>query len=121
MSGAGDRSLTAVLKDIAGNVQELVRSEIRLARVEVQTQVGAAVRGAMFVVIGGAFALLALAFVSLAGVYLLSTVVEAWVAALIVAGTAAIIGGLVVGVGIRQMKQVRLALPRTVATLKESV
>ena len=39
MSDAGERSMTAVLKDIAGNVQELVRSEIRLAKVEAQTQV----------------------------------------------------------------------------------
>ena len=39
MSDAGERLMTAVLKDIAGNVQELVRSEIRLAKVEAQTQV----------------------------------------------------------------------------------
>jgi len=121
MNDAGDRSLTAVLKDIAGNIQELVRSEIRLARVEVQTQVRTAVRGTTFVVIGAAFAFLALAFISLAGVYLLSTIVAAWAAALIVAGTAAIIGGVLVGAGLKQMKHVTLAMPRTVANLKESV
>lgn len=121
MSDAGERSLTAVLKDIAGNIQELVRSEIRLAKVEATTQVSTAARGATLVAIGGGFAFLALAFMSLAGVYLLTAVVAAWIAALIVAAAAAVIGGLLVVIGMKQIKTVTLAMPTTVANIKESV
>ena len=33
--GGRERPMTEVLKDIIGNVQEMVRSEVRLARVEI--------------------------------------------------------------------------------------
>lgn len=121
MGDTGERSLASVLKDIAGNVQELVRSEIRLAKVEAQTQVSTAARGAAFLAVGGGFAFLALAFASLAGVYALAKVVPPWAAALIVGAAAAVIGGLLIATGLKQMKNVTLALPKTVASIKESV
>jgi uncharacterized membrane protein YqjE len=121
MGDAGERSLTAVLKDIAGNVQEMVRAEIRLAKVEATEQVTTAARGAAFVAVGGVFAAIALAFVLLGGAYLLAKVVAMWAAVLIVGGAAALIGGLLIAAGIKRMKDVSLALPKTVANLKESV
>ena len=121
MADSSDRSLTTVLKDIAGNLQELVRAEIRLAKVEAQTQVSTAARGAMFIAIGGGLAFVAVACVALASVYLLATLVAAWIAALIVAAAAAVIGGLLVVIGMKQIKTVTLALPKTAASIKESV
>ena len=36
--GGRERPMTEVLKDIIGNVQEMVRSEVRLARVEIRDE-----------------------------------------------------------------------------------
>ena len=36
---AADRSFSDVLQDIIGNVQEMVRSEVRLAKTEIREQV----------------------------------------------------------------------------------
>ena len=121
MTGAGERSIAAVLGDIAGNVREMVRAEIRLAKVEASTQVSTAVRGATFVAAGGGVALVALAFLAIAGMYALATVVALWIAALIVAAAAALIGGLLIMAGMKQMQKVSFAMPKTVATIKEDI
>jgi hypothetical protein len=121
MSGFGERSIAAVLGDIAGNVREMVRAEIRLAKVEAATQVGSAIRGAVFAAAGGGVALVALTFIAIAGMYALATVVALWAAALIVAGIAAVIGGVLIATGLKQMQKVSFALPKTVATIKEDI
>jgi hypothetical protein len=38
----GDRPISAVLQDIVGNIQDIVRSEVRLARTEIGEEVGRA-------------------------------------------------------------------------------
>jgi len=121
MSGIVERSIGAVLGDIVGNVREMVRAEIRLAKVEATTQVSTAVRGAAFAAAGGGIALVALTFVAIAGVYALAKIVAPWAAALIVAGIAAVIGGVLIAAGLKQMQKVSLGLPKTVATIKEDI
>lgn len=121
MSGAGERSIAAVIGDIAGNLQDLVRSEIRLAKVEAKADMGAAARAAMFVAAGGGVAILALALAALAGVYALALVVPPWAAALIVAGVAAAIGGVLLATGFTKIRRMNAILPRTAAAIKESV
>lgn len=121
MSGIVERSIGAVLGDIAGNVREMVRAEIRLAKAEAGEQIRKATRGAILLVAGGGIALLALAFVALAGMYLLATVVALWIAAVIVAAAAAVIAGVLIGVGMKQMQAVTLTMPKTVETIKEDM
>ncbi len=121
MTGAGERSIAAVLGDIAGNIQELVRSEIRLAKAEAKAEVSTAAKGATLLAAGGGVSLVALAFLSLAGVYLLATVMALWIAALIVAAAAAVIGGVLIAVGLKQIRKVTFAMPRTAATIKENL
>jgi hypothetical protein len=100
MGAGSERSIVEVLGDIAGNVREMVRAEIRLAKVETTTQVSTAMRGAAFAAAGGGVALVALTFVAIAGMYALATVVALWIAALIVAGVAAVIGGVLIAAGV---------------------
>ena len=54
-----DRSIASVLSDIVGNVQEIVRAEVRLAKTEVREEIGKARRGLMFVAAGATAAVLA--------------------------------------------------------------
>ena len=121
MAGEGARSIAAVLTDIVGNVQQIVRAEIRLATLEVRQEVGKARRGATLLIVGGVIAVLALAFGLLACVYVLATVVAPWIAAVIVAAVAGIVGGTLVAVGMKQMQHVAIAPPRTMATIEENI
>ena len=121
MAGEGERSITAVLTDIVGNVQQIVRAEIRLATLEMRQEIGKARRSVSLLIIGSAIAVLALAFGLLACVYALATVVAPWLAALIVAAGAGIVGGTLVAAGMKQMQQVAIAPPRTMATIEENI
>jgi uncharacterized membrane protein YqjE len=121
MASWGERSIATVLKDIVGNIQEIVRAEIRLAKVEVRQEVDKAQRGVTMLIVGGAFALLALTFVLLACVYLLAIIVSPWIAALIVAVAASGMGGAFIAVGMKRMRRVAIAPPNVVATMQENI
>jgi len=115
-----NRSISTVLTDIVGNIQEIVRSEMRLAKTEVTEEV-AKLRSASVLMGLGAFMLsVSVLFVLLAVVYALSAVMPAWAAALIVGVGAGVIAALCCGLGIKRFKAVRAA-PKTTATLKENV
>jgi uncharacterized membrane protein YqjE len=121
MAGEGQRSISAVLADIVGNIHQIVRAEIHLATVEVRHEIGKARRSVTLLIIGGAIAALAPAFILLACVYALATVFAPWIAALIVATAAGIVGGTCIAVGVKQIQQVALAPPRTIATIEENI
>jgi uncharacterized membrane protein len=121
MAGEGERSISTVLADIVGNIHQIVRAEIQLASVEVRHEIGKARRGVTLLIIGGAIAALAPAFILLAGVYALATVLAPWIAALTVATAAGIIGGTCVAVGMTQMQRIAFAPPRTMATIEENI
>ena len=121
MNGDSERSIAAVLTDIVGNLQQIIRAEVRLAKVEVREEVGKAKRGAMFMAAGGLLLTLALGAALLSAIYALATIWPAWAAALAVSGMTAVIGGLVLGAGMKQFREVSLAPPRTVATVQENI
>jgi hypothetical protein len=121
VTGGGERSIAEVLTDIVRNAQEIVRAEIRLARLEAWAEIKTAGQGAIWFAAGGIVSLLALVLLSMAGVYALAMVVALWIAALIMAAVAAVIGGLLIAAGLKQMRKVTLAMPRTVAAIKGSV
>jgi uncharacterized membrane protein YqjE len=79
-----ERSVSDVLQDIFGNVQDIVRSEVRLAKVEIQTEAGKTARAAKSLVAGAVLGLYAGGLLLLAAVYRLSIVLAPWLAALVV-------------------------------------
>ena len=114
------RSMAEVLQDIVGNIQEIVRSEFRLARVEIHEETAKALRSAVPLGIGALLALYALGFILLAVVHALSAVVDAWLASLIVGVTVLVISMVLVSVGRKRLKQVK-APEKTIETMKENV
>lgn len=85
-----DRSLGAVVRDIGGNLDRIVRAEIRLAVAELRAGLEAAGAGAMLILAGVACATLAAAFLLLGIMAALALVMPAWLAALLVA---VVVGG----------------------------
>jgi hypothetical protein len=115
----GERSIADLIGDVVGNVQQIVRAEMRLARAELREGAVKVRRGATLVAAGAVVGLLALGYVLLAAVYGLATVVAPWLAALIVAAATGVIAAVCVVGGLKSFKN--LGLPRTAATLEENI
>ena len=115
-----DRSISAVLHDIVGNIQDIVRCEIRMAKTELTEELGKSRSAGMLVGIGALMLTISALFLLLAALYALSLLMPEWAAALIVGAGVGAIAALFVGAGVKRFKAVR-ATPKTVASLKENV
>jgi uncharacterized integral membrane protein len=116
----GERSITDVLQDILGNVQDIVRSEVRLAKSEMVVELTKVKAAAPMLVAGSVAGLLAVLFLVWTIVYALAFVVPMWAAALIVAALLAIVGGMTLTAGLKLLKRVNPP-ERTIASVKENV
>jgi len=116
-----DRSAGDVLKDIVGNVQEIIRSEVRLAKVETTEEITKAKSAAIILGAGGVFGLFATGFVLLAAVYALSLVVASWMAALIVGVVVGIAAAILISRGLDEWNSLNPKPEKTIETVKENV
>ena len=98
------RPLGEVLKDIFGHIAEIVRSEIRLATVELRQEIVELKAAAIAIAVGNILLIYAGIFLLLGLVYALSTIWPAWLAALVVGGGLALIGAVVLRAGIQRLK-----------------
>ena len=115
-----ERSVAEVLQDIFGNVQDIVRSEVRLAKVEIQTEARKTARAAKSLLAGAVMGFYAGGLLLLAAVYGLSTVLAPWLAALAVGGILLVIAMILISVGQGRLRLVNKP-EKTVKTLKEDV
>jgi uncharacterized membrane protein YqjE len=116
-----ERSISSLLKDIVGNLQQIIRAEVRLAKVEVGEELSKATQAMVLLAIGALFGAMALAFLLLGAVYALAHVIQPWAAAVLVAIGAGAVGGALVAVGISQIKRVSLPPARTVTSVQENI
>ncbi len=117
----GDRSLTDVLRDVLRNLQEIVRSEVRLAKTELVDEAARAKSSLVFLVMGAVTALFATLFLLLAIVFGLSLIMPIWAAMLIPGTTLGVAATILLAAGVKRFKQRRPILERTVESLKENV
>jgi uncharacterized membrane protein YqjE len=115
------RTMAEVLQDIVANIQEIFRSEFRLAKVEIQQQTAQAARSAVPLIIGVLLGLYAFGFLLLAAVHALSLAVDPWLASLIVGVAVLAISLALVSMGRNRLKQVKVVPEKTVETVKENV
>lgn len=120
MAANADRPISAVLSDIMGNVQDIVRSEARLAKTEILAELRKSTTAALLVGTGLVMLAFSGLFVLVAIVAALSQVMPVWAAALIVAAGEGLMAALFVALGLKRLKAVRAA-PRTQSTLKENI
>jgi hypothetical protein len=114
------RPMSSVLLDIVGNVQHIVRSEVRLARAEIGEELVKVRSAGVLLGLGVVLLVLSTVFLLLAALYALSLVMPGWAAALTVCGGVALIAAVLCALGIRKLKAVR-AVPKTTASVKEQV
>jgi uncharacterized membrane protein YqjE len=118
-TGRLDRPMAEVVKDIIGNVQDMVRSEVRLAKAELREEAAKTMSAAKKLVIGAGAGLFALGFVLTSGAQLLATVLAPWLATLLVG----IVLGIVAAVMLSSARgQLRVPKPeKTIENVKENV
>jgi len=116
-----DRSIASVVSDIVGDLQQIVRAEVRLAKIEVREELAKVKQGAAMLVMAGIVLVLAVALALLAAVYALATVWPHWAAALVVAVGVAAVGGLLAVSDLQRLKNVNLPPQKTVETVRENM
>ena len=116
-----ERTFSDVFQDIVRNLQEIVRSEVRLARTEIREDVAKAKSSATMLGAGAVTALFAVLFLLAAAASALALVMPPWAAALIVGAALAIAAGAALMVGRTRLRQIHPTPERTVESVKENV
>jgi uncharacterized membrane protein YqjE len=116
-----ERSLSSVLQDVVRNVQEIVRSEVRLAKVEIKEEAIKAKSSGAMLGAGAITAIFAALFLLLTIVFALSLVIPIWAAALAVGVVLSIAAGVMFTSGMKLFKRIHPTPQRTVETIKENV
>jgi uncharacterized membrane protein YqjE len=116
-----DRSILTVLADIVADVQQIIRAEFRLAKVELSEELAKVRRRAMLAAAGIVLVILSLGVLALSAVWAVALVLPPWAAALVVGAALALIGGIIAMAGIKRMTDVHLPPEKTVETIKENI
>jgi uncharacterized membrane protein YqjE len=115
------RSVPEVLQDIVGNIQEIIRSEVRLAKAEVKEEASKSAPPLKMIVVGVAIGFYALGFLIFTLVMGLATVVATWLAALIVGAVLGLIALVLITTASNRLKHVNKVPERTIESMKENV
>lgn len=115
-----DRPLTSLFSELTQETVSLFRQEIRLARAELTDKARQAGRGTAEIAAGALVLLVAVGVLAAAAVLGLATVVQPWLAALIVAGVLAVIGGVVLATGLSNLRGGNLAPRRTMDSMRDN-
>jgi apolipoprotein N-acyltransferase len=114
-----DRSIAALLSDLAGETILLVRQEIALLKAELREKLGQMGQGVTAVGTGVALAFSGWLVLLACAVLALATVVSPWLAALIVAFVVLAIAAILLLIGKRRLDADNLVPRRTIRTLRE--
>jgi len=115
------RSITDLVRDIVYNVQDIVRSEARLAKTEMWEEARKAKAAGIFFGVGSLAAIFALLFLLQTAFLALALILPGWAAALVVGLVLGVIAALVLTVAVNRFKQIHPTPERTVETIKENV
>jgi hypothetical protein len=115
------RTVPELLGNIVDNIQQIIRSEFRLVKAELQEKASRASKPATTLGAGFLLGLYGLGFLLLAAVYALSTIMAAGLAALIVGGVLALVSIVLVTSSTNKLKALNPAPQKTIQTLQENV
>jgi uncharacterized membrane protein YqjE len=121
MARSGERPFSDIVSDIVAHSQEIVRSEVRLAKAEIKQEASKAARASTMLVAGALLGVIALGFFLWTAVYALALVMPFWAAALIVALVLAIVAGALASMGWAKIRQVNPQPEKAKQEVKEDV
>ena len=112
---------TEVLQSIVGNVGDIVRSEVQLAKAEMKEEATKAARGGAMLATGGILGLFGLAFVFWTVAAGLTLWMPVWAASLIVGVVLLAVAGALAMVGLNRLRQVHAKPEQAMESVKEDV
>lgn len=114
-----NKPLGDLFSDLAGEMSELVRKEVTLAKVEIGQKARHIGKNVGYLVVGGAVAYAAMLAIIAGIVMLLDNVMPSWGAALLVGVVVGIIGWLLIGKARAALQATDVTPQQTVESLKE--
>lgn len=114
-----DNSIGGLLRQLTREVPSLFTKELALAKVELSESLQATKAGAASVATGGAVLLAGFFILLMSAVYFLSTMMEPWLAALIVGVVVVVIGMIMVSAGKKKFEASSLKPDRTIHSLQK--
>lgn len=114
-----NKPLGDLFSDLAGEMSELVRKEVTLAKVEIGQKARHIGKNVGYLVVGGAVAYAAMLAIIAGIVLLLDNVMPSWGAALLVGVVVGIIGWLLIGKARAALQATDVTPQQTVESLKE--
>lgn len=116
-----ERTFSDVLQDIVGNVQNIIRSEIRLAKTEVKEETTKAAKATRITGVGAVLAFYAVGFLFLTAIRALEILMAPWLASLVVAALIGVGALVAINIGRAHFKRVHATPDKTIQTVKENV
>jgi len=121
MAHDGERSFSDVLENIVGDIQEIIRAEVRLAKTEVREETAKAGRAAGMLGFGAVLALYTGGLLLLTALFALETALAPWLSALILTAVVGAAAAILISAGRKRVKQVDPRPDKTIRTIKENV
>jgi Putative Actinobacterial Holin-X, holin superfamily III len=115
------RSIPTVLHDIFHNLQDIIRSEFRLAKTELKEEAGRAAMPTAQFAAGVVLGVYAIGLFLLATVYGLSVVMRPWLAALLVGAVVAGIAGALLTSAGKKLKRFNPTPEKTIQSVQENL
>jgi len=120
LADTSDRSISSVLRDIVGNVQDIVRSELRLAKIEFGEEITKAKAAGILLGLSAAAGFIAVFFALIAALFGLTLVMPNWAAALVIAVVLGVVALVMLSSGRKLLRKVHPLPKHTVDTVKEN-
>jgi hypothetical protein len=117
----GDRAFSDILQELFGNLQGLVRSEVRLAKAEIREDASHAISAGVWLGLGALTGIASGTFLLWTAVFALATRMPMWGATLVVCGVLALASFVLLLFGRRQWQLVHAIPDRTVESVKEDL
>jgi uncharacterized membrane protein YqjE len=105
MAHNGERPFVEIFQSIGSNIQDIVRSEVSLAKAELQAEAKKSGKAGTILLAGATVGFYAVGLMLLAIVYALSLIVSAWLAALLVAFVVSVVSAGLIMVGCSRWKE----------------
>jgi putative superfamily III holin-X len=115
------RPIPEVLRDIVGNLREIVQGEILLAKVEITEEAAEAAKAAATFGMGLVSGFYGIGLFLVAAVYGLSMIVAPWLAALLVGSLLAIVAMGLMSAGKKKLKRLNPARSKTIQRFEENL
>jgi Putative Actinobacterial Holin-X, holin superfamily III len=116
-----DRSLGQLMTEMTGEVSQLMRAEIDLAKAEIKEEAGKAAKAGAVLGTGGMFALLAVILLSFAAAWGLAAAIPDGFAFMIIGVAYGLIATVCFVIGRNRLRDVNPVPQETVETIKEDV